>query len=216
MAKYDWVKLFPDKAMGGIAELTAVERGIYLTILILIFMREDKLPDDDRYIAGSCLMDLRQYRRIKRTLIDKKKIAISDGNIINLRASLTVQEAIERVEKKATAARKAANARWDRAALDSDLSDLKRPKSESNKKDEAPGDAQDLHRDNAPKSMPQSSDNNDIGDAPRIAACITTGNASGNAERNASRNAEQEQEQERKSPSPDYSRHGVKEVVSVD
>lgn len=88
----DWYKRDPRAALEGMFELSLEERGAYNTVLDLIYDRNDKLPDDDRYIAGCCRCDLRVWRRIKKVLIEREKLAIEDGYIRNYRASYVVRE----------------------------------------------------------------------------------------------------------------------------
>lgn len=91
-----WYKRYPDAALAGMMELTLEERGAYNTVLDLIYSRAGDLPDDDRFIAGWCRVDVRIWRRIKARLVAVGKLWITDGVIHNAKADVVVLEALGR------------------------------------------------------------------------------------------------------------------------
>ncbi len=96
MARLAWYKRFPEDALAGMMSLNPEQRGIYNTILDLIYLYADELPDDDRFIIGWCHCDLRRYRRVKAELISAGKLFTDGGYLRNGRASAGVLEALAR------------------------------------------------------------------------------------------------------------------------
>src|SRR4051812_37288464 len=116
MGLIKWYKRDPEAALTGMMSLTLEERGAYNTVLDLIYARDGRLPDDDRFLAGWMRCDIRVWRRLKSRLIQLDKIRIADGFITNLRATSEVDEALHRVEAaseagRASAAKRASDSR---------------------------------------------------------------------------------------------------------
>ena len=97
MGQIKWYKRDPDAALSGMMELNLEERGAYNTVLDLIYARDGNLPDDDRFIAGWCRVDVRVWRRIKGRLVDSGKLRVVDGKLHNSRADAEVVAALGRV-----------------------------------------------------------------------------------------------------------------------
>ena len=82
----------------GTLKLNLEERGAYITACNMIYMaaaKGEKLPDDDGENAYEGRIALRTWKRLKSTLIDKGKLAVEDGYLVNKKAS----EESERAEK---------------------------------------------------------------------------------------------------------------------
>lgn len=97
MGQLKWYKRDPSAALNGMMELSLEERGAYNTVLDLIYSRDGNLPDDDRFIAGWLMVDVRVWKRIKKTLFDRKKLFSEAGLIRNSRADVEVLAALSRV-----------------------------------------------------------------------------------------------------------------------
>jgi len=125
MGQIKWYKRNPDAALSGMMELTLEERGAYNTVLDLIYARDGNLPDDDRFIAGWLRVDIRVWKRIKITLIERKKLFIEDGIMRNERADVEVLMALSRVlsarEAGLTSARSKASKSGGKTKKNSDL-----------------------------------------------------------------------------------------------
>ena len=111
MGQIKWYKRYPDSALNGMMELTLEERGAYNTVLDLIYTRDGNLPDDDHFIAGWCRVDLRVWKRIKRTLIEREKLYIENGNVCNRKADVEVLNALSRVVSAQDAGRSSARSK---------------------------------------------------------------------------------------------------------
>lgn len=97
MGQIKWYKRDPEKALSGMMGLSLDERGAYNTVLDLIYLRDGKLPDDDRFLAGYMSVDVRVWRRIKARLIQLEKVRIVDGMIHDDMADKVVDEALRRL-----------------------------------------------------------------------------------------------------------------------
>lgn len=98
MGRIKWYKRDPNAALTGTFGLTLEERGAYNTILDLIYSRDGKLADDPRELAKWCGCTIRTWTRIRQALIDKEKITIEDGFIVNERAKFEVKKALSLLE----------------------------------------------------------------------------------------------------------------------
>lgn len=125
MGQIKWYKRDPSAALNGMMELTLEERGAYNTVLDLIYSRDGNLPDDDRFIAGWLMVDVRVWKRIKSKLLDREKLFVEGGKLRNARADEEVLAALGRVGSAreaglASAASKAGKAKA-RSRKNSDL-----------------------------------------------------------------------------------------------
>lgn len=90
MGTIRWYKRSPMDALEGMHGLSLEERGAYNTVLDLIYARDNKLPDDERFIAGHLGVDLRVWRRVKASLMAKGKLKVVSGFVRNDRATTEV------------------------------------------------------------------------------------------------------------------------------
>jgi uncharacterized protein YdaU (DUF1376 family) len=97
MGQIKWYKRDPEQALNGMMGLSLDERGAYNTVLDLIYHRDGKLPDDDRFLAGYMGVDVRVWRRIKTRLIGLGKLSIIDGMVRDDVADVVVAEALRRL-----------------------------------------------------------------------------------------------------------------------
>lgn len=111
MGLIKWHKRDHSAALNGMMELTLEERGAYTTVLDLIYSKDGKLIDDDRFIAGWLRVDVRVWKRIKRSLISRNKLFVEDGIIRNTRADAEVLAALSRVGSAREAGLASANSK---------------------------------------------------------------------------------------------------------
>lgn len=97
MGQIKWYKRDPSAALNGMMELSLEERGAYNTILDLIYSRDGNLVDDDRFIAGWLRVDVRIWKRIKTSLIERGKLYVDGELLRNEKADVVVLEALSRV-----------------------------------------------------------------------------------------------------------------------
>jgi uncharacterized protein YdaU (DUF1376 family) len=111
MGQIKWYKRDPSAALNGMMELDLQERGAYNTVLDLIYSRDGNLPDDDRFIAGWLRVDVRVWKRIKSTLIERGKLFVQEGLLRNERADVEVLAALSRVASASDAGLASARSR---------------------------------------------------------------------------------------------------------
>lgn len=97
MGEISWYKRDPERALSGMLGLRLDQRGAYNTVLDLIYLKANRLPDDDRFIAGWMGVDVRVWRRLKAELIGLGKLRIEDGFVRNERADVEVDRALHRI-----------------------------------------------------------------------------------------------------------------------
>src|SRR4029077_6389232 len=89
-----WYKRDPDAALAGMLGLTPEERGIYNTLIDLLYARNGDVPNDDRFMARAQQCAPQMWRRVRDSLIAKGKIRIkTDGKLTANRVETTLKEA---------------------------------------------------------------------------------------------------------------------------
>lgn len=81
-----YYKRFPRDFLDGTIGLPLETKGAYAIILDLIYMKDGRLPDDARYIAGHLGCSVRKWTAIRDDLIVAGKIQVQDRIISNSRA----------------------------------------------------------------------------------------------------------------------------------
>lgn len=67
-------------AWQGLLMMPPAEVGVYWRIILLMYIRRGPLADDDRDLAHACHTDLRTYRRIKASLVERGRIVVDAEN----------------------------------------------------------------------------------------------------------------------------------------
>lgn len=86
-----YYKRFPRDFLEGTISLTFEEKGAYALLLDLIYMRDGRLEDDPRWIAGQMNCSVRLWNKIRTRLIAIGKISVQNGIISNFRANLETE-----------------------------------------------------------------------------------------------------------------------------
>lgn len=105
-----WFKFFPSDWIAGVAGLSASERGVYVTLLALMYDNEGPISRDDARLSRICGLPKAGFTRAVEALLELEKLLISDGLLFNERAKNQLTERENRVN---TAAR-GAKALWDK------------------------------------------------------------------------------------------------------
>lgn len=88
MARLPWFKCNPQDLLDGLLDLDTEEQGPYMTVLSLIYIRGDAIPDDARWLAGNCKLSVRRWNVVRASLIVKGKLYVTpDGRLMNARAA---------------------------------------------------------------------------------------------------------------------------------
>ncbi|MBN8978030.1 MAG: YdaU family protein [Rhizobiales bacterium] len=85
MSSRPWYKRFPADFIAGTVHLSAEEKGVYSTLLDLLYLKHAPIVDDGKELARICGCSTRRFNCIKQTLIDRGKITVNDGKISNPR-----------------------------------------------------------------------------------------------------------------------------------
>jgi hypothetical protein len=81
----EWYKRDPSAALAGMAQLNPKQRGIYGSLIDLLYARDGQLIDDDRMIAHAISVDIRAYRTIKTQLIAAGKLWLNHDGFLRVK-----------------------------------------------------------------------------------------------------------------------------------
>jgi uncharacterized protein YdaU (DUF1376 family) len=87
-----WYKRDPRAALIGMMGLTATERGVYNTLLDLIYCHDGAVLDSHDEIAPWLGVSARVWKRIRLKLLDKGKLYVSGGYLRNERADEEIKK----------------------------------------------------------------------------------------------------------------------------
>jgi uncharacterized protein YdaU (DUF1376 family) len=93
------VDFYFDDWLTGTMELSAEQRGAYITVCALIWKTGNRLKDNDAVLARWCAMSVRKWRAVRQLLIEAGKLEVADGYIRQQRAEAELETARERREK---------------------------------------------------------------------------------------------------------------------
>ncbi len=109
------VSFYADDWLSGTLELSAEQRGAFITVCALYYAKQGRVPDNDHWLAGMCNMSTRKWRKIKSELVSFGKIEIIDGFIYQERAEIELENAMKAKsiaqEKGSSGGRKSAEIR---------------------------------------------------------------------------------------------------------
>lgn len=94
-----WIKFFPSDWLSGTVGLTAMEKGVYITILALIYDRGGPIPNNPRVLARRCDTTPAAFRNALETLVQEGKLIVSSDEISNKKAEKIIADAEQRIEK---------------------------------------------------------------------------------------------------------------------
>ena len=96
-----YYKRFPRDFLEGTIGLSFEVKGAYAIVLDLIYMRDGRLPDDARYIAGQLGCSVRKWSAIRSELVEAGKLQVVGGIISNFRADYLTEESRKYQDKQA-------------------------------------------------------------------------------------------------------------------
>lgn len=101
-----YFKFYPSDWLAGTADMTAEERGIYITALCVMYDRMGGMPFDERKGAPLMRVDIRIYRRVRDKLIADGKF-VRDGDLIrNMRVEKEITDYVIEFRRRSEAAKK--------------------------------------------------------------------------------------------------------------
>jgi uncharacterized protein YdaU (DUF1376 family) len=108
MSDLPYIKFYPSDFLGGVSGLSPAERGVYITILCLIWDHNGPVKIDEGRLARRCGMPKAAFRKALASLMDEGKIHLTDDGLMNGRA----KKALSDRENRTKSAKHAANERW--------------------------------------------------------------------------------------------------------
>jgi uncharacterized protein YdaU (DUF1376 family) len=106
MSDTPWVKFYPSDWLAGTGDLTAAERGVYITIVCLIYEYGGPVPLDRTRLARRCGVPAGSFKRILEGLLDCKKLIETPEGLTNERAERVLGERENVTTKRQSGARK--------------------------------------------------------------------------------------------------------------
>lgn len=94
-----WIKFYPSDWLTGTIGLTAAEKGVYITILALIYDKGGPIPNNQKVLARRCEMTPAAFRDALSTLVSEGKLTVSADEIFNKKAEKIIEAAHQRIEK---------------------------------------------------------------------------------------------------------------------
>ncbi len=83
---------FPRDFIEGTIGLPFEVKAAYGLVLDMIYLKNGKLPDDPRYIAGLLNVSVRKWNSLRKSLLAAEKLFVSDGLLMNYRAIIEVEK----------------------------------------------------------------------------------------------------------------------------
>ena len=117
--KAPWFPFFTADWIVGVTSLSAAERGVYVSLLALMYDRNGPLVRDDGRLSRQCGLPKAGFVRALDGLIATGKIIFEEGCLFNLRAK---SELTERENRKLTAT-SSAHSRWQKSKQNQTSSD---------------------------------------------------------------------------------------------
>lgn len=112
MSNIPFIAFYPAKWLGRTATLSALERGVFITLICEMYERMEPLKLDYKPLSRLCGCTPKTLEKALAVLMeDENKIMLIDGRIWNGR----VQKEIEKVQKKSEIFSQNANKRWEKA-----------------------------------------------------------------------------------------------------
>ncbi len=109
-----WMPLLVDKYLGDTMLLTTEQHGAYLLLLMSMWKKDGRLPDNDQQLAQAARLSLSRWKATRPVLIDGALLRAEDGFIVQKRLSAELSRAKAHTEAKAEAGLKGAAKRWQK------------------------------------------------------------------------------------------------------
>jgi len=109
------IQFCPADWLSGCHTLTAAERGVYITLIMMMYDRAGPLTEDEGRLARACGLPTVGFSRALNALVDQGKIQRIEGGLFNAR----VGREIENVMAKSQIARANVEARWAKKPMKS-------------------------------------------------------------------------------------------------
>ena len=108
MSDTPFIKFWPSDFLGGTSGLSPAERGVYITLLCLIYEANGPIARDDVRLSRRCGSPKASFKKVLDALIDQEKFIEIDGMLMNERARKALIDRTNRTQNSTHAA----NQRW--------------------------------------------------------------------------------------------------------
>lgn len=105
MGDKPFIKFYPSDFLGGTSGLSPAERGVYITLLCLIYEADGEIARDDARLSRRCGSPKASFSRILDALICEGKLIERDGMLSNKRAKKAIVDRQNRAQNASHAAR---------------------------------------------------------------------------------------------------------------
>lgn len=112
MTDTPFIKFYPSDFLGGTSGLSPAERGVYITLLCLMYESDGPIARDDARLARRCGAPKAAFIRILDALIDVGKVTQDGDMLSNRRAEKALMDRTNRTQNAAHAAKE----RWSAPA----------------------------------------------------------------------------------------------------
>lgn len=109
MGDKPFIKFYPSDFLAGTSGLSPAERGVYITILCLIYENDGEITRDDARLSRRCGSPKASFVRTLNALIDDGKLIVRDGMLSNKRAEKAIADRQVRTQNATHAAQR----KWD-------------------------------------------------------------------------------------------------------
>lgn len=109
-----WFKFYASDWVAGVSSLSAAERGVYVTLLAIMYDQGGPIIRDDARLARQCGLPKAGFTRCLDALISFGKITEEDCRLFNNRAKNELTEREIQKQNRSSVARDNANARWQK------------------------------------------------------------------------------------------------------
>ena len=131
MRKMPWVRFFASDWLAGTRGMSAVETGVYITLIATMYERGEPIQEDHARLARLCGASNSAFKKALETLVDEGKITRTENGLWNDR----VEKEQVYLSEKSEVGSKAATARWgkkDNENNDGDHANALHPQSDGN------------------------------------------------------------------------------------
>lgn len=119
MSKMPWIRFFPSDWLAGTRGMSAVETGVYITLIATMYERGEPIQEDHARLSRLCGASNSAFKKALETLVDEGKIRRVDAGLWNDRVE---KEQVYLSEKSEVGSR-AANARWGKKDKENNAGD---------------------------------------------------------------------------------------------